>query len=79
MTSQMFLYENNAFGEDNIFLIVDFYLNTSSCIKINKYDGIYVLVDKDLVLFDNKNSTNYNMSAPPNMKIAILKYIVILN
>ena len=67
MTSQMFYYENSAFGLDTIFLIVDFYLNTSSCTEISRSDGVSILIDEDLALFSNLNATFYNMSAPPNI------------
>ena len=67
MTSQMFYYENNAFGIDTIFVIVDFYLNTSSCSKISKDYGISILRYTNVEHYLNQSDPYYNMSAPPNM------------
>ena len=78
MASQMLYNENNIFGIDTIFLIVDFYLNTSSCTEISRSDGISILKDEDLAPFYNLTTTYINMSAPPNIEIAILKYFIIL-
>ena len=78
MTSQMFYYENNAFGIDTIFVIVDFYLNTSSCSKISKDYGISILRYTNVEHYLNQSDPYYNMSAPPNTEIASLKYFTIL-
>ena len=62
--------EMDAYNIDCIFLIVDFDLNTNSCISLSKSNGIPDFIDDDLNLFLNQNETNYNMSAPPNITIA---------
>ena len=74
ISDQMLYDEISANGLDNIFLIVDFELNTNSCISFVKSNGIPYFIDEDLDLFLNNNETYYNMSAPPNTTMTWLKY-----
>ena len=74
ISDQMLYDEIRAYGLDSIFLIVDFELNTNSCISFVKSNGIPYFIDEDLDLFLNNNETYYNMSAPPNTTMTWLKY-----
>ena len=67
VSDRMLYDEIGIYGLDCIFLIVDFDLNTNSCISLDKSNGIPGFIDDDLNLFLNQNETHYNMSAPPNM------------
>ena len=69
ISNQMLYDEISSYGLDSIFLIVDFELNTNSCISFVKSNGIPYFIDEDLDLFLNNNETYYNMSAPPNTTI----------